>query len=327
MLCLIGGDARSGIGGEQDGADVRVCSPRGHPRGASLRVARRRGNFGAATLPSRSSIGRGGRIRRRSSERAARVRRRRDVPRRDIGPQSKRSAAGIRVHRARRPVVGHGARLLQHDPLFRETVEACDRLFSQRSGWSLLEELARLEDCSRINETVVAQPAIFALQVALAERLAAWGIRPEAVVGHSIGEIAAAHVAGALSLPQAVDVVYHRSRLQERARRQGGMAAVGLAAGRVRNYLEKFDGQLEVAAINGPELVSIAGPRALLDQFVAEVGREQADVLCQILRVDYAPQPPDGCVHRRARRQPSCSAVAGRGCSDVLERHGSGHPR
>src|SRR5262245_31832756 len=183
---------------------------------------------------------------------------------------------------------GMGRGLLRHDPLFRETVERCDRLFSQRSGWSLLEELARPEDCSRINETVVAQPAIFALQVALAERLAAWGIRPEAVVGHSIGEIAAAHVAGALSLSQAVAVVYHRSRLQERARRQGGMAAVGLAAGRVRNYLEKFDGQLEVAAINGPELVSIAGPRSLLDQFIAEVGREQADVLCQILRVDYA---------------------------------------
>src|SRR5262249_60921304 len=66
------------------------------------------------------------------------------------------------------------------------------------------------------------------------------------------------------------------------------MAAVGLAAGRVRNYLEKFDGQLEVAAINGPELVNIAGPRALLDQFIAEVGRERADVLRHILRVDYA---------------------------------------
>ncbi|HEY6704572.1 MAG TPA: amino acid adenylation domain-containing protein [Xanthobacteraceae bacterium] len=183
---------------------------------------------------------------------------------------------------------GMGRGLLRQDPLFREVVERCDQLFSQRSGWSLLDELVRSEDCSRINETVVAQPAIFALQVALAERLAAWGIRPEAAVGHSIGEIAAAHVAGALSLPQAVDVVYHRSRLQERARRQGGMAAVGLAPGRVRNYLEKFDGQLEVAAINGPDLVSIAGPRALLDEFIAEVGREQADVLCQILRVDYA---------------------------------------
>ena len=183
---------------------------------------------------------------------------------------------------------GMGRGLLQQDPVFREAVERCDQLFSRRSGWSLLEELVRSEDCSRINETVVAQPAIFALQIALAERFAAWGIRPEAVVGHSIGEIAAAHVVGALSLPQAVDVVYHRSRLQERARLQGGMAAVGLAAGRVRSYLEKFGGQLEVAAINAPELVSVAGPRALLDQFIAEIGREQADVLCQILRVDYA---------------------------------------
>jgi acyl transferase domain-containing protein/acyl carrier protein len=183
---------------------------------------------------------------------------------------------------------GMGRGLLQQDPVFRAVVERCDQLFSQRSGWSLLEQLIRSENESRIHETFVAQPAIFALQVALAERLAAWGIRPEAVVGHSIGEIAAAHVAGALSLSQAVDVVYHRSRLQERARRRGGMAAVGLAADRVSSYLEKFDGELEVAAINGPELVSVAGPRALLDRLIEDVGREQTDVLCQILRVDYA---------------------------------------
>ena len=157
----------------------------------------------------------------------------------------------------------------------------------------------RPEECSRINETSVAQPATFALQVALAERLAAWGIRPEAVVGHSIGEIAAAHVAGALSLSQAVDVVYHRSRLQERSRLQGGMAAIGLAADRVRAYLEKFDGQLEVAAINGPELVSIAGPRALLDQFIADVGRERnGRAVPDPARRLRIPQPPDGPVHR-----------------------------
>jgi acyl transferase domain-containing protein len=183
---------------------------------------------------------------------------------------------------------GMGRGLLRQDPIFQAVVERCDQLFSKRSGWSLLEQLTRLEEDSRIHETFVAQPAIFALQVALAERFAAWGVRPEAVVGHSIGEIAAAHVAGALSLSQAVDVVYHRSRLQERARRKGGMAAVGLAADRVRSHLEKFDGELEVAAVNGPELVSIAGPRVLLDRFIKDVGREQPDVLCQILRVDYA---------------------------------------
>ena len=144
------------------------------------------------------------------------------------------------------------------------------------------------QERSRINETTIAQPAIFALQVALTRRLAVWGIHPDAVIGHSIGEIAAAHVAGALSLPQAIEVVYHRSQLQERSQLQGGMAAVGLPVDRARAQLEKFHGQIELAAINGPELVSIAGPRRLLDLFIAELERDGNDVLCQILRVDYA---------------------------------------
>jgi amino acid adenylation domain-containing protein len=183
---------------------------------------------------------------------------------------------------------GMGRGLLQQDPLFRNVVERCDDLFRQRSGWSVIEQLLQPEDRSRINETSIAQPAIFALQIGLAERLMAWGIQPEAVVGHSIGEIAASYVAGALSLAEAIDVVFHRSRLQERSRLQGGMAAIGLSAEGALPYLEKFDGQLEIAAVNGPELVTIAGPRALLDGLVEEVGRNGNNVLRQILRVDYA---------------------------------------
>jgi acyl transferase domain-containing protein len=183
---------------------------------------------------------------------------------------------------------GMGRDLLHRDALVREMLERCDRLLSQRCGWSILEQLMLPQERSRINETTIAQPAIFALQVALARRLAAWGIEPEVVIGHSIGEIAAAHFGGALSLPQAIEVVYHRSRLQEKSRLRGGMAAVGLPADRARIQLEKYDGQLEVAAINGPELVSIAGPRSLLDQFIAEVEREGDNVPCQLLRIDYA---------------------------------------
>src|SRR6266511_1278138 len=183
---------------------------------------------------------------------------------------------------------GMGRGLLQQDPIFRDVVERYDDLFRQRSGWSVIEQLLQPEDRSRINETSVAQPATFALQIGLAERLMAWGIRPEAVVGHSIGEIAASYVAGALSLAQAIDVVFHRSRLQERSRLQGGMAAIGLSAEGALPYLEKFDGELEIAAINGPELVTIAGPRPLLDGLVEEVGRNGNNVFRQILRVDYA---------------------------------------
>ncbi|HKH27236.1 MAG TPA: acyltransferase domain-containing protein, partial [Sphingomicrobium sp.] len=183
---------------------------------------------------------------------------------------------------------GMGRGLIQRDSVAREIIEKCDQLFFRLSGWSLIERMLHAADRSSINETAVAQPAIFALQVALAARLAEWGIRPQAVVGHSIGEIAAASVAGALSLPQAVEVVYHRSRLQERSRLQGGMAALGLPAENARAYLAKFDGKIEVAAINGPELVTVAGPRRLITEFVAEVGRDREDVLCQLLRVDYA---------------------------------------
>ncbi len=117
--------------------------------------------------------------------------------------------------------------------------------------------------------------------------MARWGIKPDAVIGHSIGEIAAAYVAGALSLPEAIDVVYHRSRLQERTRLQGGMAAVGLPMEAAESYLSRFNGKLEVAAINGPELVTVAGPRPLIEQFVAEIGRDEQHFLCQLLRVDY----------------------------------------
>jgi amino acid adenylation domain-containing protein len=183
---------------------------------------------------------------------------------------------------------GMGRGLLRRDLLARAIIERCDQLFAKRAGFSLIEQMIQPEDRSRINETAIAQIAIFALQVALAERLAEWGIRPQAVVGHSIGEIAAAHVAGALSLPEAVDVVYHRSRLQERSRFQGGMAAIGLPVERAKTYLEKFDGKIEVAAINAPELLTVAGPRSLINEFIAHVARDRDDVLCQALRVDYA---------------------------------------
>ena len=183
---------------------------------------------------------------------------------------------------------GMGRGLLEHDPCAKRIFQSCDKLFSKRSGWSLIEQMMQPVDRSRINETAIAQPATFALQVALAERLAEWGIKPRAVIGHSIGEIAAAYVAGALSLSEAVDVVYHRSRLQERARLQGGMAAVGLPPDAAQAYLAKFEGKIEVAAINGPELVTVAGPTPLIEQFVAEIGRDREQVLCQLLRVDYA---------------------------------------
>src|SRR5207253_2309174 len=79
-----------------------------------------------------------------------------------------------------------------------------------------------------------------------------------------------------------------RSRLQERSRRQGGMAAVGLAVGSAHALLEEYEGDLEIAAVNAPDLVTVAGSRDALERLVDRLKREREDVLAQILRVDYA---------------------------------------
>jgi acyl transferase domain-containing protein len=166
--------------------------------------------------------------------------------------------------------------LLDVFPAFRNSVERSDRELSRYTDWSLLDELRRDETSSRMSETEIAQPANFAIQVALAEQLAEFGIRPDAVVGHSAGEVAAHHLAGLLTFEQAIEVTYHRSRLQQRTSGQGRMLAVGLDAdtlmqtisGRV---LEEFGRRVSVAAINSPSAVTVAGDGDLLDDVARQL--------------------------------------------------------
>ena len=120
--------------------------------------------------------------------------------------------------------------LLDVYPVFTASIERTDREFARHSGWSLLEELRRDDATTRMGETEVAQPANFAIQIALAEQLRHFGVVPDAVIGHSAGEVAAHHLAGLLTFEQAVSVIYHRSRLQQRTTGLGRMLAVGLGA-------------------------------------------------------------------------------------------------
>src|SRR5205814_9642817 len=109
-----------------------------------------------------------------------------------------------------------------------------DAAFLPLAGWSLAGELRAQDDAAKLDDTARVQPVLFALQVGLAELWRAWGVEPAAVVGHSLGEVAAAHIAGALSLGDAVRAVYHRSRLQQTVsgRQDGGGRAVGRGVGR-----------------------------------------------------------------------------------------------
>lgn len=161
-------------------------------------------------------------------------------------------------------------------PVFTESILRSDRELAQYTAWSLVDELRRDEAGSRMAETEFAQPANFAVQVALAEQLAVFGINPDAVIGHSAGEVAAHHLAGLLTFEQAIEVVYHRSRLQQRTSGHGRMLAVGLDAETLMQTidattLEEFGRRLSVAAINSPSAVTVAGDTDILDDLARQL--------------------------------------------------------
>jgi acyl transferase domain-containing protein/acyl carrier protein len=155
-----------------------------------------------------------------------------------------------------------GRRLLESEPVFRSAILDCNQLAAVY-GCSILADLTASEPASRLRRTDVAQPALFALQVALARLWKSWGIEPDAVVGHSVGEIAAAHVAGALDLPEAIRVICHRGRLMQRTAGLGKMAAVALGLEDSEKLLSGIAG-VNVAAINAPASTVWSGePTAL----------------------------------------------------------------
>jgi myxalamid-type polyketide synthase MxaE and MxaD len=183
-----------------------------------------------------------------------------------------------------------GRQLLKEEGVFRAALEQCDELFKRRAGRSLLAEMLADEENSHILQTEVAQPALFALQVGLAALWRSWGIEPDAVVGHSVGEVATAHVAGVLSLADAVDVIFHRSRLMQRATGEGQMAVVELDFEEAARAIAGYEGCLSVAAHNGPRSCVISGDSRALEEVLAQLRRR--GLHCQLLRVNYAFHSP-----------------------------------
>jgi acyl transferase domain-containing protein/NADPH:quinone reductase-like Zn-dependent oxidoreductase/acyl carrier protein len=169
---------------------------------------------------------------------------------------------------------GMGRQLVDEEPVFRSTLEECDELLRPLAGWSLLEELALDEERSRIAEADRAHVANFALQVGLAALLGSWGVVPDAVVGHSSGEMAAACVAGALSLADALAVAYHRGRLQHRTSGTGGMIAAGISADEAAELVSGREHLVALAAVNGPASVTLSGDVGALDEIGGSLDRQ-----------------------------------------------------
>jgi acyl transferase domain-containing protein len=187
--------------------------------------------------------------------------------------------------------LGMGRTFLEQDAVFREVVERCDRAMQPYRDWSLLAELAATDAAqSRLNEIAIIQPALFAMQVALAALWRSWGIEPQAVVGHSMGEVAAAHVAGALSLEDAVRLICHRSRLVKPTIGQGAMAAVELSMEEARRVLVGCEDRVSIAVNNSPTSTVLSGDPATLDAILDQLQRQ--DIFCRAVKVDFASHSP-----------------------------------
>ena len=179
-----------------------------------------------------------------------------------------------------------GRQLLEQEPVFRRMLERCDSICLQQGQQSILRELRASESESRMDRTDVAQPALFALQLGLVELWRSWGVQPDAVIGHSVGEVAAAYTARALTLEEAVRVIWHRSRSQERTAGKGRMAALDLPLEEAEKRIAAFAGRLWIAGHNSPNSVTLTGDADALRQLQRIL--ESGKVFWRELQLNYA---------------------------------------
>ncbi len=181
--------------------------------------------------------------------------------------------------------LGMARELFDRDPVFREAFEQCDSLIAEETGWRLSSRVLGPDAELYLTQIDVIQPALFAMSVALAAVWRGWGIEPDAVVGHSMGEVAAAHIAGILSLEDAVAVICRRSRLMKTLSSGGSMATVELPLHEIEKILESREG-VSVGASNGPHTTVISGDSKAIETLLKEF--EAKEIYCRQVKVDVA---------------------------------------
>ncbi|AQW55441.1 polyketide synthase [Streptomyces hygroscopicus] len=191
--------------------------------------------------------------------------------------------------------VGMAAGLLESSPVFARRIEECAAALAPHVDWSLVEVLRGGEGAAEALERVdVVQPVLWAVMVSLAELWRSYGVEPAAVIGHSQGEIAAACVAGALSLEDAAKVVALRSQAIRALSGRGGMVSVSLPVEALRERLATWGERLSVAAVNGPSAVVVSGDADALEELLAAC--EAEEIRARRIPVDYASH----CAHVEA---------------------------
>lgn len=182
--------------------------------------------------------------------------------------------------------LGMGRALLAESPAFAAAMAELDRAMLPQAGFSLIEELQADGGKARLDDTSVAQPLLFAIQVAVTRMLGDAGVRPGVTTGHSVGEIAAAWAAGALSLEQAIRVICARSKAQAQTRGTGRMAALGMGPEAAQDIIAQLRLDVEVAGINSPNGITLSGSLDDLQRIQQVV--EPQGTFFRLLDLDYA---------------------------------------
>ncbi len=182
--------------------------------------------------------------------------------------------------------VGMGIELLNTAPVFAQHIDACAETFSEFVDWSLTDVLRGAPGAPGLDRVDVVQPVLFAVMVSLAELWKSVGVRPDAVIGHSQGEIAAAYVAGALSLRDAAKVVTLRSKLLTGLAGPGGMLSIACGAEQAQELLAPFGNRISIAAVNGRSAVVVSGDVAALEELIQQCADQ--DLRTRRIDVDYA---------------------------------------
>jgi acyl transferase domain-containing protein/surfactin synthase thioesterase subunit/acyl carrier protein len=171
---------------------------------------------------------------------------------------------------------GMSAQLYRALPQFRQILNHCDELFRQHLERPLLDVIfAQDSDSGWLNQTVYTQPALFAVEYALAELWKCFGVVPDAVMGHSVGEFVAACVAGAISLEDATRLVAARGRLMQGLPPDGAMAAVFSNEETIARLIDAYSEPLSIAAVNAPKSVVVSGKAAVVEAFLKSIEAEK----------------------------------------------------
>lgn len=182
--------------------------------------------------------------------------------------------------------IGMGKQLYKSHEVFQKQIDACDKIFKKYVGWSLVEELNTAENQNRFNEIDVIQPILFAIEIAIAKLWLWLGVTPTAVIGHSMGEIAAAYIAGALSLDNAAAIICLRSQYMKKMSDKGAMLVAEIDKPEADKLEQSYENKISVAVCNSPGSHVLAGNKDIIYSIAEQL--EEREIFCRLVNVNVA---------------------------------------